>query len=107
MSPGLTDLLAVDCHRLVLESRGPSDDLRGTRTISTALGPAPSKSGLVHEHLRPYEDPLLWLPDAVAWCHGAGQCASKPTRPADTLAVTSRDLTTRVASSSTTLRANR
>jgi hypothetical protein len=68
----LTELLAVQCQRLVIESRGSSDDARDARTLNAALGPTPSKSGLVHEHLRPYEDPLLWVPDAVAWCYGAG-----------------------------------
>lgn len=27
---------------------------------------------LAYEHLRPHEDPALWIPDAVAWCFGAG-----------------------------------
>jgi len=65
-------LLKQRCQRLVLESRGPSDDHRDARTLAAALAPAPSASGLVYEHLRPYEDPLLWIPDAVSWCYGAG-----------------------------------
>jgi hypothetical protein len=24
------------------------------------------------EHMRAFEEPLLWLPDALAWAHGAG-----------------------------------
>jgi hypothetical protein len=58
----VTDLLTEHCQRLVLESRGPADDRKDARTIHAALAPAPSKSGLVYEHLRPYEDPLLWFP---------------------------------------------
>ena len=25
-----------------------------------------------YEHLRPHEEPLLWVADAVVWAHGAG-----------------------------------
>lgn len=67
----MTDLLEQRCQRLVLESRREADDRRDAQTILRSLGPAPSKSGLVYEHLRPYEDPLLWIPDAVSWCYGA------------------------------------
>lgn len=67
----VADLLIEHCQRLVLESRGPADDRKDARTLHAALTPAPSKSGLVYEHLRPYEDPLLWIPDAVSWCYGA------------------------------------
>lgn len=42
------ELLAVQCQRLVIESRGSSDDVRDARTLNAALGPSPSKSGLVH-----------------------------------------------------------
>jgi hypothetical protein len=27
---------------------------------------------LLYEHLKPHEEPLLWVPDAVAWCYGNG-----------------------------------
>ena len=27
---------------------------------------------LAYEHLKPHEEPVLWIPDAVAWCHGSG-----------------------------------
>jgi hypothetical protein len=67
----VAELREAGCQRLVLESRGRADDHRDARTITSVLAPAPSKSGLVHEHLVPYEDPLLWIPDAVGWCYGA------------------------------------
>ncbi len=66
------ELLAENAQRLVLESRGEPDDRKDARTIQRTLGSSPSRTGLVHEHLRPYEDPLLWVPDAVSWCYGAG-----------------------------------
>jgi hypothetical protein len=47
----VADLRALDCQRLVLESRGRGDDQRDVRTITTGLAPAPSMSGLVYEHL--------------------------------------------------------
>jgi hypothetical protein len=28
--------------------------------------------GPAYEHLRSHEDPALWIPDVLAWCHGAG-----------------------------------
>lgn len=67
----VADLLEESCQRLVLESRGRADDRRDVHTITTALGPKPSKSGLVYEHFAPYEEPLLWIADVAAWCQGA------------------------------------
>jgi len=66
------DLVAMGAQRLVLEGRGRREDLADRHTIRHVLGPRPSSAGLVYEHLRSHEDPLLWVPDAVAWCHGAG-----------------------------------
>ncbi len=61
----------MGAQRLVLEGRGHREDLMDRRAIRDVLGPRPSSAGLVYEHLRSHEEPLLWVPDAVAWCHGA------------------------------------
>lgn len=66
------DLLSAGAKRLVLETRGRREDLADRHTIRTVLGPRPSAAGLEYEHLRAREEPLLWVPDAVAWCYGAG-----------------------------------
>jgi len=66
------DLLAMGTQRLVLETRGRREDLADSHTIRTVLGPRPRAAGLEYEHRRAHEEPLLWVPDVVAWCHGAG-----------------------------------
>lgn len=67
----IADLLDGDARRLVLESRASGDRL-DQRVLRAAIGKQPSNTGLVYEHLRPHEEPLLWIPDAVAWCFGNG-----------------------------------
>jgi hypothetical protein len=65
------DLLEAGAHRLVFDSR----DLRDRHdrvTLQRALGSHPSKTELTYEHLDSVAEPLLWISDAVAWCHGAG-----------------------------------
>lgn len=47
-------------------------DRHDLATIYEALGGKPSATGVTYEHLNPAGTPLLWIPDAVAWCHGAG-----------------------------------
>lgn len=32
-----------------------------------------ASSSLVYEHLRPHEEPLLWVSDAAAWAVGASR----------------------------------
>ncbi|MGZ3141801.1 hypothetical protein ACVDFE_07345 [Lentzea chajnantorensis] len=67
----VADLLKVDAHRLVLDSRDQRDRF-DAQTIRTALGPAPWSSNLVYEHRRSTSEELLWIADVVAWCHGSG-----------------------------------
>lgn len=55
--------------RLALESC-QHQDARDRRTFAAVLGKA--GDAFTYEHLRPAEDPLLWVSDAVAWCYGAG-----------------------------------
>jgi hypothetical protein len=65
------DLLDIGATRLVLESRASGDRL-DQRVLRGATGKQPSGTGLLYEHLKPHEEPLLWVPDAVAWCYGNG-----------------------------------
>jgi hypothetical protein len=53
---------------LLIESRAELDAIDGV-TVGKARRPEP---GLSFQHLRPDDDPLLWLPDGFAWAVGAG-----------------------------------
>jgi hypothetical protein len=63
------DLLRLGVERLVLETLETRENA-DRRTIYEQL----HRTGrtLVYEHRRSYEEPLLWVADAAAWCHGAG-----------------------------------
>ncbi len=67
----LVDDLGEELHRLVFESRAAGDvaDQRHLIELHRA-GRFPDHA--TYEHLRPHEEPLLWVADAVAWSHGAG-----------------------------------
>ncbi len=65
------DLTAARAHRLVLEGRDDRDAL-DARTLRATLGAQPSLGGVVYEHLDSTQEPLLWIPDALGWCYGAG-----------------------------------
>ena len=67
----LVDDLGGELHRLVFESRnaGDVDDQRQLIDLRRT-GRFPANA--TYEHLRPHEEPLLWVADAVAWAHGAG-----------------------------------
>lgn len=70
----VTDIVKLEAQRLVLESRGHAGDRVDRAVIHQTL----ARIGRVfdrlsYEHLGPHEDPALGIPDAVAWCHGAGQ----------------------------------
>lgn len=67
----INDLVDLDTRRLVLDSR-EERNLHDAQTIRTTLGKRPSHSKLIYEHLESSHDELLWIPDVVAWCHGAG-----------------------------------
>ncbi|MGH3941087.1 MAG: hypothetical protein ACRDTG_21095 [Pseudonocardiaceae bacterium] len=65
------DLIKTRAHRLVLEGREDRDVI-DARTLRTTLGPQPSLGGLTYEHVESTQEPLLWIPDALGWCYGAG-----------------------------------
>ncbi|WP_434452639.1 hypothetical protein [Lentzea sp. E54] len=66
MIPRLVDL---DVARLVLESC-QHQDAADRRVLAAGI----RKFGgtFTYEHLKPAEDPLLWISDAIAWSYGAG-----------------------------------
>lgn len=63
------DMLTLDVDRLVLETLD-SQESADRRTIYERLRRAGGT--LAYEHRRSYEEPLLWVADAAAWCYGAG-----------------------------------
>lgn len=62
-------LKSVGMAQIVIESCDDAEDQRDRAVMLQALG----KSTVHYRHARPHEEPLLWLPDAVAWSAGAGQ----------------------------------
>jgi hypothetical protein len=69
----VSDCVDLGAQRLVLESRGMIPDRNDRRVIAQTLAGSRQRTPiLVYEHLQCYEEPALWIPDAVAWCYGAG-----------------------------------
>ncbi len=67
----IRDHLERDVRRLVLErddSRVDSD----RKLLHDEVTRAGSADRLSYEHLRAYEEPLLAIPDAIAWCWARG-----------------------------------
>ena len=60
-------LQADGIHRMYIESR--SNDRRDELTILRVRSTGPASDFV---HLDPYEEELLWCPDALAWTIGAG-----------------------------------
>ncbi|WP_143028020.1 hypothetical protein [Lentzea albidocapillata] len=62
-------LVELDVSRLVLESC-QHQDAADRRVLASGI----RKFGgaFMYEHLKPTEDPLLWISDAIAWSYGAG-----------------------------------
>ncbi|GAB3468341.1 DUF3800 domain-containing protein [Actinophytocola sediminis] len=65
------DLLSRQAHRLVIDSRN-EQDIYDERTLRRFLGPHPSGSELVYEHVDSTSEALLWIADIAGWCYGAG-----------------------------------
>jgi hypothetical protein len=65
----VVDLVDRQAGRLVIESRETMDQfdrqclLEILRKVSQPMN---------YVHLKPHEEPGLWLPDAIAWAYGAG-----------------------------------
>jgi len=67
----VADLLGRQAHRLVIDSRNDKD-IHDERTLRRVLGPHPSGSELVYEHVDSTSESLLWIADVAGWCFGAG-----------------------------------
>lgn len=67
----VSDLLALNAERLVLETE--DDALKFDKTVIFAqLRVADRADALQYIHMRAYEECLLALPDAIAWCWAKG-----------------------------------
>jgi hypothetical protein len=62
----LWDLWQGRVHDLVLESRQEHGDYRDRQTIAHAQRASLASPTLHYGFQRPHEEPLLWLPDAIA-----------------------------------------
>ena len=71
LAEAVRDLVRLHVRRVVIDSR-EEQDRHDEATIYRALGGRPSESGVVYEHHDSVSTALLWVPDAVAWCYGAG-----------------------------------
>lgn len=73
------ELTVLRPQHLILESRNDHCDRVDRRIIRAAL----AKNGheVQYRHLAGRQEPLLWIPDAVAWAHGAGGDWSRRARP--------------------------
>lgn len=72
MAQLVSDLLARGAQRLVIDTCNVRD-AHDERTLRGALGPLPSESQLVYEHVDSTSESLLWIADIAAWCFGAGR----------------------------------
>ncbi|TDD64765.1 hypothetical protein E1262_27120 [Jiangella aurantiaca] len=63
------DLVAVGVDRLVLE-RDTSTERLDKRVLFEATRKAGTE--MTYQHDMPRQEPLLWAPDAIAWCWAAG-----------------------------------
>lgn len=62
------ELLDAGVTRMVIESC--DQDRRDTQVIGDALATAGRTGALEVQHLRPHDEPMLWLPDVIAWAFG-------------------------------------
>jgi hypothetical protein len=67
----IEDLTVAGARKLVLES-DQSLEQADRRVIAQHLKSLGAGDGLQYMHCRPHEEPLLWVSDAVAWCHQKG-----------------------------------
>ena len=68
----LNDLIPLRCERLVIESRGAVQDSRERKRIASLITQN-SPTPFTYHHMQPHEEPLLWVPDAIACAYGAGR----------------------------------
>lgn len=66
------DLVALSVSRLILEQ---DDSLlqADRRTLYQAVSRCGAQASMSYQHLKAKDEPMLWVPDAVAWCLARGQ----------------------------------
>ncbi|RIQ18867.1 hypothetical protein [Jiangella rhizosphaerae] len=69
LSAMVPDLVDVGVDRLVLE-RDTSTEKLDRRVLYEATRKAGTE--MTYQHDLPHQEPLLWAPDAIAWCWAAG-----------------------------------
>lgn len=65
-----SQLLDLGVSRLIIESC--DQDRRDLQVIGDELARRGANGRLEIHHLRPHDEPLLWIPDAIAWAFGKG-----------------------------------
>lgn len=65
-----SQLVQLGVVRLVIESC--DQDRRDMQVIGDELARLKALGALEVQHLHPHADPLLWVPDAIAWAYGKG-----------------------------------
>ncbi|MBB5790411.1 hypothetical protein [Jiangella mangrovi] len=63
------DLLTAGADRLVLEAQ-VGQDVHDRRVLFDSLQKAGRPGAFEYVHESPHAEPLLWVPDAVAWAYG-------------------------------------
>jgi hypothetical protein len=67
----VADLAQLSASRLVLE-QDDSTMKADRRVLYEAVGKHGIREHLTYHHLRAKQEPMLWIPDAVAWCLAKG-----------------------------------
>jgi hypothetical protein len=62
------DLVEAGVSRVVIESC--DQDRRDVQVIGDALASSDLTGALEIQHLRPHDEPMLWIPDVIAWAFG-------------------------------------
>jgi hypothetical protein len=66
----IEQLVELEVGRMVLESC--DQDRRDVQVIGDSLAQLEVSGTMEIHHLRPHDEPLLWIPDAIAWAYGRG-----------------------------------
>jgi len=83
------DLAELPISRLVLE-QDDSTVKSDRRVLFEAAGKHGIREQLTYHHLRAKQEPMLWIPDAVAWCLAKGREWPDRVRPLITKTVVVR-----------------
>ncbi len=67
----VSDAVEQGCTRLTLET-DPTQDARDRQTLIEATRELDRRRAFAYDHVRAYDEPLLWASDAIAWAHARG-----------------------------------